>query len=338
VIRIALDAMGGDNAPRVEVEGTAQALRELPPDFRVQLVGRTADIEAALAKAGPEIDRSRVDVMEAPDVVGMGEKPLAAIKGKPRSSIAVGLELQKKHKSDAFISAGNTGAVMAASTLLLRLHPGVQRAAIGTLFPTATQPVLVLDAGANVDCDARELVGFAHLGAVYARDVLGRASPAVGLLNVGEEDEKGNAVVKEAHQLLRQTPGIRYLGNVEGRDIPTGECRGQALDVVVCDGFVGNVVLKFYESAARVFVSLMKREVPEVLKLPGLANVLKVLDYATYGGAPLLGVRGVVIICHGSSPARAIRNAIRVAVQAVQSHLSDDIAAEFATGGKGVPA
>ena len=336
MIRIALDAMGGDNAPRVEIEGAALALQELPPEFRVQLVGRTADIEAALAKT-PGVDRSRIDIVDAPEVVGMGEKPLAAVRGKPRSSIAVGLELQKKEQSDAFISAGNTGAVMAASTLLLRLHAGVQRAAIGTLLPTATKPVLLLDAGANVDCDARELVGFAHLGAVYARDVLGRAQPAVGLLNVGEEDEKGNAVTKEAHPLLKQTPGIKYVGNVEGRDIPAGECRGQPLDVVACDGFVGNVVLKFYESAARVFVSLMKREVPEVLKLPGMANVLKVLDYATYGGAPLLGVRGVVIICHGSSPAKAIRNAIRVAIQSVQSHLSDDIAAEFATTG-GVPA
>jgi glycerol-3-phosphate acyltransferase PlsX len=336
VIRIALDAMGGDNAPRVEVEGAAQALQELPPEFRVQLVGRRADIEAALAKT-PGVDRSRIDIVDAPEVVGMGEKPLAAVRAKPRSSIAVGLELQKKDQSDAFISAGNTGAVMAASTLLLRLHPGVQRAAIGTLLPTATKPILLLDAGANVDCDARELVGFAHLGAVYARDVLGRATPTVGLLNVGEEDEKGNAVTKEAHQLLKQTPGVKYVGNVEGREIPAGEARGQPLDVVACDGFVGNVVLKFYESAARVFVSLMKREVPEVLKLPGMANVLKVLDYATYGGAPLLGVRGVVIICHGSSPAKAIKNAIRVAVQAVRSHLSDDIAAEFATSG-GVPA
>jgi len=336
VIRIALDAMGGDNAPRVEIEGAAQALQELPPEFRVQLVGRSADIEAALAKT-TGVDRSRIDIVDAPEVVGMGEKPLAAVRGKPRSSIAVGLELQKKGTSDAFISAGNTGAVMAASTLLLRLHPGVQRAAIGTLLPTATKPVLLLDAGANVDCDARELVGFAHLGAIYARDVLGRATPTVGLLNVGEEDEKGNAVTKEAHQLLKQTPGVKYVGNVEGREIPAGEARGQPLDVVACDGFVGNVVLKFYESAARVFVSLMKREVPEVLKLPGMANVLKVLDYATYGGAPLLGVRGVVIICHGSSPAKAIKNAIRVAVQSVSSHLSDDIAAEFATSG-GVPA
>jgi len=335
VIRIALDAMGGDNAPRAEVEGAAQALKELPPEFRVQLVGRGADIEAALGKT-PGVDRSRIDLVEAPDVVGMGEKPLAAIRGKPRSSIAVGLTLQKQGKSDAFISAGNTGAVMAASTLLLRLHPGVQRAAIAALLPTASQAVLVLDVGANVDCDARELVGFAHLGSVYARDVLGRPGPSVGLLNIGEEDEKGGAVVKEAHLLLKQTPGIRYIGNVEGRDIPAGECRGQPLDVVVCDGFVGNIVLKFYESAARVFVALMKREAPDVLQRPEMSNVLKVLDYATYGGAPLLGVRGVVIICHGSSPAKAIRNAIRVAAQAVQSHLSDDIAAEFAQGG--VPA
>src|SRR5919201_1024002 len=290
MFRIALDAMGGDNAPQAEVEGAAQALRELPPEFVVQLVGRTADIEAALSRVSA-IDRSRVEIVDAPEVVAMGDKPLAAVKGKPKSSIAVGLGLQKKGKSDAFISAGNTGAVMAASTLLLRLHPGVQRAAIGALFPSANQPVLVVDSGANVDCDARELVGFAHLGSVYARDVLGRSNPTVGLLNIGEEDEKGNAVVKEAHQLLKQTPGIHYIGNVEGRDIPVGEARGQRLDVVACDGFVGNVVLKFYESAGRVFVSLIKREAPAALQLPEMANVLKVLDYATYGGAPLLGVQ-----------------------------------------------
>src|SRR5207245_1509161 len=179
--------------------------------------------EAALRRF-PGGDRSRLDIVEAPEVVGMGEKPLAAVRGKPNSSIAVGLGLQKKGASEAFISAGNTGAVMAASTLLLRLHPGVQRAAIGALFPTAKQPVLVIDSGANVDCDARELVGFAHLGSVYARDVLGRPQATVGLLNIGEEEEKGNAVVKEAHQLLKSAAGIRYVGNVEGRDILAGEC------------------------------------------------------------------------------------------------------------------
>jgi len=335
VIRIALDAMGGDYAPEVEVEGAAQALRELPPTFRIQLVGRTGEIEAVL-RGVPAIDHGRLDIVEAPEVVGMGEKPLAAFRGKPNSSIAVGLGLQKKGASDAFISAGNTGAVMAASTLLLRLHPGVQRAAIGALFPTARQPVLVLDSGANVDCDARELVGFAHLGSVYARDVLGRPRPAVGLLNIGEEDEKGNAVVKEAHQLLKTATGLHYIGNVEGRDIPAGEAREQALDVVVCDGFVGNVVLKFYESAARVFVSLVNREAPDILQRPEMGKVLTVLDYSTYGGAPLLGVQGVAIICHGSSTAKAIRNAVRVAVQMVESHLSQDIGAEFAAEGGAV--
>src|SRR5712692_1573196 len=331
MIRIALDAMGSDNAPQVEVEGAAQALKELPGEFQIQLVGRKADIEAALGRVGG-VDRTRIEVVDAPEVVGMGDKPLAAIRGKPRSSIAVGLRLQQKGKSDAFISAGNTGAVLAAATLLLRLHPGVQRAAIGALFPSAGEPVLVVDGGANVDCDARELVGFAHLGSVYARDVLGRNNPTVGLLNIGEEDEKGNAVVKEAHQLLKQTPGMHYIGNIEGREIPVGEARGQRLDVVACDGFVGNVVLKFYESAGRVFVSLIKREAPDVLERPEMENVLSVLDYATYGGAPLLGVQGVVIICHGASPAKAIKNAIRVAAQAVRSHLSDDIAAEFSVG------
>lgn len=329
MIRIALDAMGGDHAPHAEVEGVAQALAALPPGFVIQLVGRTADIEAALAKH-PAVDRQRLEIVEAPEVVGMGEKPLQAIRSKPNSSIAIGLGLQKKDLSDAFISAGNTGAVMAASTLILRLHGGVQRAAIGALLPTAREPLLLLDAGANVDCDARELVGFAHLGAVYARDVLGRPEPSVGLLNIGEEDEKGNAVVKEAHQLLQRQTGFTYRGNVEGRDIPAAEARGQPLDVVVCDGFVGNVVLKFYESAGRVFVSFIKREAPEVLQRPDMRNVLKILDWSTYGGAPLLGVQGVSIICHGASPARAFANAIRVALQAVENHLSRDIGAEFA--------
>ncbi|PYO82071.1 MAG: phosphate acyltransferase PlsX [Gemmatimonadetes bacterium] len=323
--------MGGDNAPRVEVEGVAQALRELPPGFLIQLVGRTADIEAAL-KAHGDVDRGRLQIVEAPDVVGMGEKPLAAVKRKPRSSIAVGLGLQKRGDSDAFLSAGNTGAVMAAATLMLRLHEGVQRAAIGTLFPTAVHPVLVLDSGANVDCDARELVGFAHLGSVYVRDVLDRPEPGVGLLNVGEEDEKGNAAAKEAHQLLKQATGIHYVGNVEGRDILAGECKKGRIDVVVCDGFVGNVVLKFYESAGRMFMGMIKQAFPDVLGRPEAKRLFKFLDYSEYGGAPLLGAKGVVIICHGSSPARAIMNAVRVAAHMVESHVDQDIGAELAGG------
>src|SRR5437870_6294800 len=324
--------MGGDNAPRVEIEGAVQALRELPPTFRIQLVGRTADIEAALESHG-DVHRARLGRGEGPEVGGMGEKPLAAIKSKPRSSIGIGLGLQKKGQSDAFTAAGNTGAVMAAATLLLRVHEGVARAAIGTPFPTAGQPVLVIDGGANVDCDARELVGFAHLGSVYARDVMGRATPGVGLLNVGEEDEKGNAVVKEAHQLLKRTAGIHYVGNVEGRDILAGHCKAGPIDVVVCDGFVGNAVLKFYESAGRMFVGMLRQALPDVLGRPEVKKLFKFLDYAEYGGAPLLGVKGVAIICHGASPARAVMNAVRVATQMVESHLSQDIGAEFAEGG-----
>src|SRR2546430_1884828 len=252
-----------------------------------------------------------------------------------RSSRALpsGRGLQKKGQSDAFISAGNPGAVMAAATLLLRVHEGVARAAIGTQFPTAGRPVLVIDGGANVDCDARELVGFAHLGSVYARDVMGRPSPGVGLLNVGEEDEKGNAVVKEAHQLLKQTPGIRYVGNVEGRDILAGRGKGGEIDVVVCDGFVGNAILKFYESAGRMFAGMLQQALPDVLGRPEVKQLFKFLDYSEYGGAPLLGVKGVAIICHGASLARAIMHAVRVAAQMVESHLDQDIGAEFAEGG-----
>lgn len=327
MIRIALDAMGGDYAPAVPVKGAIDAVQELPTSYEIQLVGRRDDIE-------PELDKhdytgTGITIVDAPDVIGMAEKPLAAIRGKRHSSVRVGLELQKTGASDAFISAGNTGAVMAGSRLLLGLHSGVERPAIGALFPTAGSPTLVLDAGANIDCSARELRGFAHIGAVYARDVLGRENPSVGLLNIGEEEEKGNDAVRGAYALLQGDSGFNFVGNVEGRDILSGAC-----DVVVCEGFVGNVVLKFYETVAHLFRGLLEREMERaVLTSEGMQRVFKVLDYSEYGGAPLLGVRGVSIICHGRSPARAIKNAIGVAAQSVESQLSQHIAAELAGGG-----
>jgi glycerol-3-phosphate acyltransferase PlsX len=329
VIRIALDAMGGDHAPQAEVEGAVRALAELPPGFLVQLVGRREAIEAELARY-PDVDRTRVEIHNADDVIGMEEKPLQAVRKKPNSSLVLGLGLQKAGASDAFVSAGNTGAVLVGSTLLLGLHPGVERATVGTLFPTAEAPVLVLDAGATVDCSPRELIGFAWLGTIYMQDVLGRPDPKVGLLNVGEEDEKGNAAAKEAHQLLRQTAGLNYVGNIEGRDIVAGHHAVGMLDVVVCDGFVGNIVLKFYESVARLIVSLVRKEAPALLGTPEMRQVFRHLDYAEYGGAPLLGVKGVSIICHGSSSASALRNAIRVATQAVAHDLSAHVGAQFA--------
>src|SRR3989442_7309121 len=326
--------MGGDHAPAVEVEGAVLALRELPSTFRIQLVGRIADIETGV-KRQADVDSERVDIVDAPEVGGMGEKPLAAMKSKPGSSIGVGLGLQNKHASDAFISAGNTGAVMAAATLLLRLHHGVRRAAIGAPFPTAAHPVVVIDGGANVDCDARELVNFAHLGSVYARDVLGRSEPGVGLLNVGEEDEKGNAVVKETHQLLKAARNVRYLGNVEGRDILAGACKAGRIDVVVCDGFVGNAILKFYESAGRMFAQLLQDALPDAVSRPEVKRLFKFLDYSEYGGAPLLGVRGVAIICHGASPARAITSAVRAGLQMVESSLTQAMDSAFTAGAVG---
>jgi glycerol-3-phosphate acyltransferase PlsX len=329
VIRVALDAMGGDRAPRTEIAGAVEALAELPDGFLIQLVGRAPDIETELA-LHPGLDRHRLEVHEAADIIGMSEKPLQAIRKKPKSSMVVGLALQRDGHADAFISAGNTGAMLAGSTMLLGLHDGVERATVATLFPTGTEPVLVLDGGANLDCTPRELLGFAYLGTIYMRDLMGRPHPVVGLLNVGEEEEKGTAIVREAHQLLKRAPRINYAGNIEGRDILPGPQQRVPVDVVVCDGFVGNIVLKFYESSARVFVGLLKERIPDVFDRPEMADLNRILDYSTYGGAPLLGVKGVSIVCHGASTPNAIKNAIRVAVQAARAGLSQHIGAEFA--------
>jgi glycerol-3-phosphate acyltransferase PlsX len=331
VIRVAVDAMGGDTAPQAEIAGVVEALTAFTGQFKIQLVGRSDVIKAELARH-PRVDQTRIEIHEAAEVIGMAEKPLAAVRRKPNSSIVVGLGLQKAGQSDAFVSAGNTGAILAASTILLGLHDGVERATVATLFPTASQPVLVLDGGANVDCSPRELVGFAYLGTVYMRDVLRRPSPVVGLLNVGEEEEKGNAITREAHSLLKRSPRLHYIGNIEGRDIVAGHHKYGEVDVVVCDGFVGNVVLKFYESVGRLFVGLVKQRVPDLLQRPELRELFRILDYSEYGGAPLLGVKGVTIICHGASPSNAFKNAIRVAVQSVEADLSKHIGAEFAQG------
>jgi glycerol-3-phosphate acyltransferase PlsX len=235
--------------------------------------------------------------------------------------MAVGLRMQTEGRSDAFVSAGSTGAQMAASLVLLRLHAGVTRPAIVTLFPTARKTVAVLDSGANVDCSADELVQFARLGATYAECVLGRTNPAVGLLSIGEEPEKGNAVTKETHQLLLQA-GLNFIGNVEGRDLPAGGTEEHEVDVVVCDGFVGNVILKFYEGVAPLMTQTLRKA---GVSAEQLERALKHLDYSEHGGAPLLGVKGVSIIAHGKSSPRAIKNALKVAAQAVTSGMNAQI-------------
>jgi glycerol-3-phosphate acyltransferase PlsX len=320
--------MGGDFAPKAAIAGAILALEELDAAHTVQLVGQTAVIESQLASLlGGELSQSagvrdRITIIEAPDTIGMSEKPTAALRKKPNSSMVVGLKMQVDGKSDAFVSAGNTGAQMASSAMLLKLQPGLTRPAIATVFPTARKPVVVLDSGANVDCSTRELLQFAWLGAVYAECVFGRANPSIGLLSIGEEPEKGNAVVKEAHVLF-QKAGFNFHGNLEGRDLPNGASDRGPFDVVICDGFVGNVVLKFYEAVAPMIVRVLS-EHPEI-DTAHVKSALGVFDATNYGGAPLLGVKGVSIICHGNSPPRAIKNAIKVAVRAVETRMNDQI-------------
>jgi glycerol-3-phosphate acyltransferase PlsX len=331
--------MGGDFAPKAPIAGALLALQELDESNVVQLVGQTSVIEAQLKEllsgelASAAGVRKRIQIVEAPDVIEMSEKPTAGLRKKPNSSMVVGLRMQVDDLSDAFVSAGNTGAQMATSAMLLKLQPGLTRPAIATVFPTARNPVIVLDSGANVDCSTRELLQFAWLGAVYAQCIFGRSNPSIGLLSIGEEPEKGNAVVKEAHALFRKA-GFNFHGNLEGRDLPAGASDRGPFDVVICDGFVGNIVLKFYEAVAPMIVRLLSEH-------PGInpehvRSALKGFDSSEYGGAPLLGVRGVSIICHGNSSPRAIKNAIKVAVRAVETGMNDQIGDRLAAAAQAI--
>jgi glycerol-3-phosphate acyltransferase PlsX len=325
--RIALDAMGGDFAPQATIAGALDALEQLDRAHSVQLVGQTRIIEQELAggvagRADSASFRDRLEIIEAPDVVDMSDKPTVALRKKPRNPMAVGIKLQLDGRSDGFVSAGSTGAQMAVSSVLLGLHAGLTRPAIATILPTSREPLVFIDSGANVDCSASELVQFAWLGSVYAEYVLGRKDPVVGLLSIGEEDSKGNATSKEAHALFKSA-GFRFQGNVEGRDLPSGASERGHLDVVICDGFVGNIVLKFYEGVIPMIIELIERG--EQVDMDRVRSSLAALDSAVYGGAPLLGVRGVSMICHGNSTPRAISNAIVAAVRTVETRMNEHI-------------
>jgi len=313
-MRIALDAMGTDLAPEPEVAGALQALQHLDADVEIVLVGEEKAVRAELAKHGGA--PPRLSVLHAPDRVLASDPPASVIRRKPDSSIVVGLRLHQEGAADAFVSAGSTGAIMATSLFTLRPLPGVDRPAVATTLPTVAGPCLLIDSGANVDCKPQHLVQFAHLGNVYAHDAMGVEKPRVALLNIGEEPEKGSEVIVETHGLLAREAGLHFIGNIEGRDIILGAC-----DVAVCDGFVGNVLLKFYESVAGFLVSLLKAELAGRRPSEKLENVFRVFDYAEYGGAPLLGVGGVSIICHGESPPKAIHNALAVAARSVRSDM-----------------
>ncbi len=324
-LRIAVDAMGGDFAPAYVVTGAMDALRETGNRFTIVLVGPEELLRGELARyAGEEL---RCEILHAPQVIDMHDGATAALKQKKDSSIAVGITAQKEGRADAFVSAGHTGAVMSASTLILGRIPGISRPTIGTFLPSEQGVCLLLDAGANVDCKAQNLYEFALMGSIYSKDMLNIPRPTVGLLSIGEEASKGNAVTLEAHEMLRTAP-INFIGNVEGRDILKGKA-----NVVVCDGFVGNIVLKFAESvlgllrakfrgyAARGFF----KKLWVGMMYGTLKTILKDFDYQEYGGVPLLGVDGVTIIGHGSSTPKAIKNMILKSEEMVLKNVNHTI-------------
>lgn len=308
--RIAVDAMGGDFGPRVNVPAAVRAAEQ---GAGAILVGDEAQIRDELSRCKTEgLD---IHVVHASQVVGMDEKPSDALRRKKDSSIQVACRLVKEGQADGVVSAGNSGAVVACGMFTVGRIAGIDRPALAGIMPTEQRPCILIDVGANVDSKAFHLAQFAIMADVLARDVLGVPKPRVGLLSIGEEEGKGNSVVKETFDLLRKS-SLNFIGNAEGRDIFVGN-----YDVVVCDGFVGNVALKLSEGLARSFGNLLKGELKRgllskigtLLSLGALTRFAKLVDYAEYGGAPLLGLKGIVIVCHGSSNVKAITNAIRMA-------------------------
>jgi glycerol-3-phosphate acyltransferase PlsX len=324
-MRIAVDAMGGDFAPLEIVKGSVEAARLYPHISKIYLVGREDDLRAELAKYGT-IPVS-IEIVHASEVVDMGEAPAAAIRRKKDSSIAKAVDMVKAGEADAVFSAGSTGAAVAAATLKLRTLAGVDRPAIAVVIPSQTGPVVLLDAGANADCEPEWLCQFAVMGQAFSQSILKRENPKVGLLSIGGEDSKGNEITKEAFRMLGQS-NLNFAGNVESRDLFEGR-----VDVVVTDGFVGNVVLKTSESVARSIGRWLKEELTRnPLRLAGALMIKKGIntikersDPENYGGAPLLGVNGCCIIGHGSSSSVAVRNAIRVSAEWVEREINSQI-------------
>ncbi|MFZ5634901.1 MAG: phosphate acyltransferase PlsX [Bacillota bacterium] len=319
-MKIAVDAMGGDYAPREVVVGALEASRD---GIEIILVG---DRDKILSELGKE-HNNRIEILHTTEAIAMGEQPAAAVRRKKDSSIVRSVQLVREGAAGAMVSAGSTGAVMASGLLGLGRIKGIDRPAIASVLPGKEGGTVLLDVGANVECKPKNLLQFGIMGSLYAEKILGIRNPRVGLLNVGEEESKGNELTLEAFRLLKHA-GINFIGNVEGRDLFSG-----SVSVVVCDGFVGNVVLKAGEGLAMALLAMMKEELTRnwlskmgtALALPALKEIRRRVDYAEYGGAPLLGVNGVIIVCHGSSTALAIKNAIKVAANAVSCGLVDAI-------------
>ena len=339
-MRIALDAMGGDHGPDQLIAGAVQAVSEF--GHEVVLIGDRQVLQQALDREAGQLSRapgdgsqgqasapnlSKITIVHTTEVVGMGESPMEGIRKKKDSSIRVAFQLLHRHEVDAVVSAGNSGATLAAAVKEVGRLQGISRPGIAGIFPTLKKPLVVMDVGANVDCRPQHLYQFAVMATAFSKALFGIDNPRVGLLSIGEEGGKGNALVKGTHEILSHS-SLNYGGNVEGRDVFRGD-----VDVMVCDGFVGNVCLKLSEGLAEAMVAMLREELSKNLKSKvgylltrkAYANIKKRTDYAEYGGGPLLGFNGTGIICHGRSNATAIKNAIRVAAELVQNKMNDRI-------------
>jgi len=324
-MRIALDAMGGDYAPAVTVEGAIETLSYYD-DIDIILVGDEASLKAELeSKRYPP---EKISIHHASQVVGMDESPSIAIRKKKDSSIRKSIELVKNGQAGAMVSAGNSGVVMGTALLLLKPSPFVDRPAIAAIMPTFKAPFVLIDAGANLYCKPENLLQFALMGSTYCEAILGRSMPKVALISTGEEDTKGNELIRDTFQMLKNAD-VNFIGNIDGKDIFSGKA-----DVIVCDGFTGNVILKTSEGLADAIIKMLKREVAHLptgrigylLMKPALKNFKKKTDYDEYGGAPLLGINGTCIISHGRSTAKAIRNAMRVAADFAANKVYETVA------------
>jgi glycerol-3-phosphate acyltransferase PlsX len=320
--------MGGDRGAEMAIQGALAAVRE-KSDLQVILLGPRALLEEQVAghSSGWDGFRERITIHHAPEVITMDDSPVEAVRKKKEATVMVGFDLVKNGEADALVSAGNSGATMAAAIRKLGRLPGISRPGIASFFPTVKKPVMLMDIGANVDCRPQHLYQFAVMASSCSRLLLNYDRPRVGLLSIGEETGKGNALVKETYDLLKQSP-LNFIGNVEGRDVYKGD-----VDVIVCDGFVGNISLKISEGLADAAMQMLKREIMKtwrakigyLLIREAFAGFKKQVDYAEYGGAPLLGIDGTGIICHGASNAVAIRNAIEVAANMVRNRVNDAI-------------
>ncbi len=331
LVRVAVDAMGGDNAPQAVVNGAVDAVRERKEIF-VYLVGKQEMIEKELSRYSYPTDR--IQVVHASEVIEMAESPTSAIRRKKDSSIVVAMKLVKEGKADAFVSAGSTGAILVGGQVIIGRIKGVERTPLAPLIPTEKGVSLLIDCGANVDARSSHLVKFAKMGSIYMEHVVGVKNPTVGIVNIGAEEEKGNALVKETFPLLKACGDIHFVGSVEARDIPKGN-----VDVIVCEAFVGNVILKLTEGVAQTVMHMIKRgmmaslksKIGALLVKPALKQTLKSFDSSQYGGAPLLGCNGLVVKCHGSSNAQEVKNAVIQCIAFKEQKINEKIKNLIAT-------